>query len=118
MIFNAAYPQELTPLPPLLDLNDKEITSLVLEARVQLAELKGYTSSLTNPLLLLSPAIIKESIASSEIENINTTVLNILENQLFPEDEQSPPDKEVLRYREAILWGYRQLEAEPITSKL
>jgi hypothetical protein len=34
----------------------------------------SFSSSLPKPMLLLSPVIIKESFANSEIENINTTV--------------------------------------------
>lgn len=42
-------------------------------------KLKGYVELLPNPLLLLSPAIIKESLASSEIENIHTTLEDVLQ---------------------------------------
>ncbi|MBI5399989.1 Fic family protein [Candidatus Saganbacteria bacterium] len=69
-------------------------------------------------LLLLSPAILRESIASSEIENIHTTMIEVLQNQLFPEKEQRETDKEVLRYRDAILWGKTQLEKLPISTRL
>ncbi|MEO8581682.1 MAG: Fic family protein [Patescibacteria group bacterium] len=115
---NAVYPFQLPLLPPKASFNDPAITKLVLDARVKLAELNGLTFSLANPFLLLSPAIIKESIASSEIENIHTTILNVLENQLFPEDEQKKPDKEVLRYREAALWGFNKRKKLPISSRL
>jgi Fic family protein len=118
MPFTAAFPFELPLLPPQVTFEDKAITKAVLNARVKLAELNGLTFSLPNPFLLLSPAIIKESIASSEIENIHTTVLNVLENQLFPEDEQKKTDKEVLRYREAAMWGFEQRKEIPISSRL
>jgi Fic family protein len=86
-------------------------------ARAELGELKGYSYSMPNPLLLLSPAILKESLASSEIENINTTILNVLENQLFPQTEQRPPDKEVLRYRDAIFSGFENLTKYSISTR-
>lgn len=68
----------------------------------------GFASYHTepNPLLLIAPVIIRESVASSNIENINTTLADVLQWQLFPEDEQRQPDKEVLRYREAMNWGF------------
>lgn len=117
MSFNATHPQDLTLLPPKVKITT-EIQEWLLKARIELAELKGYSFSLTNPFLLLSPAVIKEAVASSEIENIHTTVINVLENQLFPEEEQSKPDKEVLRYREALLWGYKQREKTALTTRL
>jgi len=118
MPFNAAFPFQLPLLPPRASFDEKEIGKLVLDARVKLAELNGLTFSLSNPFLLLSPAIIKESIASSEIENIHTTILNVLQNQLFPEDEQRKPDKEVIRYREAVMWGFEQRKELPISTRL
>jgi len=69
-------------------------------------------------MLLLSPAIVKESLASSEIENIHTTLVEALHNQLLPESEQKGPDKEVLRYREALLWGFKHLHQFPISTRI
>jgi len=71
-----------------------------------------------NPMLLLSPAIIRESVASSGIENINTTVEKVLEQQLFPETEQKIENKEVLRYRDAILWGFENMKNVPLGNRL
>lgn len=60
---------------------------------------KAQSGQIPNPLLLIAPIVIRESVASSNIENINTTLADVLQWQLFPESEQRPPDKEVLRYR-------------------
>jgi len=76
--------------------------------------LKGCCLDYPNPLLLLSPAIIKESLASSEIEDIHTTLLDVLQNSLLPEIERRPADKEVLRYREAVMFGFETLQKTPI----
>ncbi len=62
--------------------------------------------------------MIRESVASSNIENINTTLAEVLQWQLFPEAEQRAPDKEVLHYREAMYWGYESLDKYPISSRL
>jgi len=118
MSYNPLYPFELPLLPPKIDLNSKEINQLLLNARTELAELKGLSFSLPNPKLLLSSAIIKESVASSNIENINTTVIDVLQNQLFPEVEQRIPDKEVLRYRDAIDWGFDNFKKYGISTRL
>jgi Fic family protein len=66
----------------------------------------------------MAPTVIRESVASSNIENINTTLAEVLQWQLFPESEQRQPDKEVLRYREALLWGYAQLKKYPLCSRI
>lgn len=118
MKFDPERPYDLSLLPPKIDFKDQKFTDLLLKARVSLAELKGYSFSMPNPLLLLSPAILRESLASSEIENIHTTIIDVLQNQLFPEKEQRENDKEVLRYRDAILWGFEQLRSLPVSTRL
>ncbi len=118
MSFSAIYPFDLPLLPPAADFNDPETTKVLMKARTELGELKGYSSALPNPMLLLSPAVLKESVASSRIENINTTVENVLQMQLFPEIERQKPEKEVLHYREALLWGFGQLKRLPLSTRV
>lgn len=117
MPFNPTYPHDLALLPPKVNFKDPEFQELLILARAELGELKGYSYSMPNPMLLLSPAILKESLASSEIENINTTILNVLENQLFPQTDQRSPDKEVLRYRDAVLCGYENFSKYSISTR-
>jgi Fic family protein len=116
--FDPKIPFTPAPLPPKIDLETPELMRSLLRARTELAELKGYSSGLPNPGLLLSPAVIKEAVASSEIEDINTTVADVLQNQLLPESERTVPDKEVLHYREAILWGYQALPTHALSTRL
>lgn len=118
MSFSATYPFVLPELPPNLNCGQERFMPWLLKARTELGELKGYSHALPNPMLLLSPAIIRESVASSGIENINTTVEKVLEQQLFPETEQKPENKEVLRYRDAILWGFENMNNLPIGNRL
>ena len=118
MSFSATYPFDLPVLPPNIDCNSATFNKALLLARTELAELKGYSSSLPNPMLLLSPAIIKESVASSEIENINTTIEKVLQQQLFPETEQKIENKEVIRYKDAIITGFEKLNKIPISNRL
>ncbi|MBK6445924.1 MAG: Fic family protein [Bacteroidetes bacterium] len=110
MSFDATYPFPLPELPPRLDSGQETLVKWLLKARTELGELKGYSHALPNPGLLLSPAIIRESVASSGIENINTTVEKVLEQQLFPESEQRLENKEVIRYRDAVLFGFGRNE--------
>jgi Fic family protein len=109
MSFDPTYPIQLDLLPPQKPIKNEDFSDILLKARVELAELKGASSQIPNPLLLTAPLLIRESVESSGIENINTTVANVLENQLLPEDEQNKPDKEVLQYREALYWGMQNL---------
>ncbi|MEX1139141.1 MAG: Fic family protein [Bacteroidota bacterium] len=118
MKFDPTRPFDLPLLPPELNFKHERFVDVLLKTRTELGELNGYSYSLPKPMLLLSPAVIKESVASSNIENINTTVEKALQAQLFPEVEQKEPDKEVLRYRDAVLWGFESLKKIPVSTRL
>ncbi len=118
MKFNPTRPFDLPLLPPPVNFKHEKFVDIMLKTRTELGELKGYSYGLPKPLLLLSPAVIRESVASSNIENINTTIEEALQAQLFPEAEQKKPDKEVLRYRDAIIWGYENLKKIPVSTRL
>ncbi len=118
MSFDPTYPHQLAPLPPQVPVSNRDFSNLLLKARVELAELKGASGQIPNPLLLIAPIVIRESVASSNIENINTTLADVLQWQLFPESEQRQPDKEVLRYREAMNWGFNNYGKYALASRL
>ena len=118
MSFNPIQPNQVELLPPKKKIKNEDFSDILLKARVELAELKGSAGQIPNPLLLTAPLLIRESVESSGIENINTTVANVLENQLLPDDEQHKPDKEVLRYREALYWGANKIEEVSISNRL
>ena len=83
MKFDPRQPFDLPLLPPEVNSKHEDFFDVMLKTRTELGELNGYSYSLPNPLLLLSPAVIKESVASSNIENINTTMEEALQAQLF-----------------------------------
>lgn len=118
MPFHPTRPFDVPLLPPSVNFRHEKFIDIMLKTRTELGELNGYSYSLPNPMLLLSPTVIKESVASSNIENINTTVERVLQMQLFPEAEQRMPDKEVLRYSEAVYWGFAELKKLPISTRL
>ena len=118
MSFDATYPYALPLLPPADFPPVESFSNLLLKARVSLAELKGASGLIPNPMLLTAPTIIRESVASSGIENINTTIANALQWQLFPEAEQREADKEVLRYRDAMNWGFEQMKHFALSSRV
>ena len=103
---------KLQPLSP-------QLTKLLINARANIAQLNGYCLAVPNPYLILSPSILRESLASSEIENIQTTLIEALQSALFPEIERREPDKEVLRYSDAVMWGFGQIQSGlPIVSRI
>lgn len=118
MRYNPDLPFDLPLLPPAVDLSRAKFADALVAARVELAELKGYGQLLPNPLLLLSPAVLRESIASSEIENIHTTIFEALQMQLLPEAQRRQTDKEVLRYRDALMEGFSLLSTVTICTRV
>ncbi len=118
MSFNPTGPHKLDLLPPKQAIKNGDFHDLLLNARVELAELKGATGHIPNPLLLITPLMVRESVESSGIENINTTVAKVFENQLLPESEQSTPDKEVIHYREALHWGANKLDEFALSNRI
>jgi len=116
--FDPSLPYELPKLPPRVSFDDPIFTRALVQARTSLAKLEGLSVRSPNPLLLISPAITRESVASSGIENIHTTVAEVLQADLLPEQERSGVDKEVIRYRDAIIWGAKELKKLPISSRL
>lgn len=102
--------QDLPPLPPVEDFNDVDLLKLVNKANNSIFELKGAAHILPNRFILMSPLSIREAVASSGIENINTTVSEALKaDVIYEESELKGAEKEVLNYRNALLEGFQLL---------
>jgi Fic family protein len=97
-------------LPLLAPARDKIETVKVLrqlvKSSVALAELKGLAKVLPNPNILLNAVILKEARASSEIENVITTQDKLYQALSAKGMQADSATKEVLRYREAMLYGF------------
>lgn len=108
MTYNKNIPyNDLPLLPPNVNFDDVELLKLINKANNSIFELKGVINILPNKFILLSPLSIKEGVASSSVENINTTVAEALKADiLYKESELSGAEKEVLNYREAIFQGF------------
>ena len=78
-----SYPFQLPELPPTIDFKDVRFNRLMAKACTELGGLKEYFAGLPNSMLRLLLAMLRESIASSDIENVNTTVEHALRQQLF-----------------------------------
>lgn len=77
----------------------------LVKSSVALAELKGMVHILPNPEILLNAVILKEARASSEIENVITTQDKLYQALSAKGVKIDTATKEVLRYREAMLYG-------------
>lgn len=118
MLYNPTEPFEVPPLPPRENLETASILKTLVKAGRQIGELKGHCATVPSPMLLMNLAIAKESVESSRIENIVTTVESVLKDQVLPDSEIKAPDKEVLRYREAMYWGMTNLDQYSISTRL
>ncbi len=111
---NTPY-NDLPPLPPASEFdNDPEILKKLVSASRALASVDSNVLRLPNPYMLVNTIALQEAKASTAIENIFTT-----EDELYKaisdttnEAKANPATKEVLKYREALWEGNRQLETE------
>jgi len=85
------------------------ILKKLAESSRLLAELKGVAVSIPNQGILINTLGLQEAKDSSEIENIVTTHDELFKNDLLPESVNSSTTKEVLRYRQALRVGFKQV---------
>lgn len=105
---------ELPLLPPKVNLELPEILKKAIKATRALGELKGAGKNIPNQAILINAIALQEAKESSEIENIFTT-----HDELYRafEDQEKVTDlhtKEVLRYQEALWYGYNSLVKKPL----
>ncbi len=96
----------LTLLPPKIDVETKRVLKQLVASHRALAELKGFADMIPNKNILINAVTVNEAKDSSEIENIITT-----HDELFKamsgESYDSPSAKEVVNYRSALWYGYK-----------
>ncbi|MDP2642543.1 MAG: Fic/DOC family N-terminal domain-containing protein [Candidatus Peregrinibacteria bacterium] len=104
-MFNPKKPNNQLPLLP-TDFNYDNVAILkqVNLSNIALAKVNALAGRLPDSILLVSPLLVRESVASSQIENINTTVFEVFEAEVMSEKKKGPA-KEVLNYRDAIFAG-------------
>lgn len=113
MAYDRTKPFNNLPLlPPKGIDNDIDILKKLVSASRALAAANSNVLRLPNPLMLVNTISLQEAKASSAIENIFTT-----EDELYravsdtvKEDSANLATKEVLRYREALWEGYKQIK--------
>jgi Fic family protein len=109
---------DLPLLPPTVDLETTAILKKAIEANRQLAELKGLVNSIPNQEILVDGIVLQEARLSSEIENIVTTNDELYKAAADEKLATNPQAKEVLRYREALWSGFKQLKERPLSTNL
>lgn len=109
---------DLPPLPPLVELETRAVLKKTVIANRQLAELKGLVNSIPNQSVLVNGIILQESRLSSEIENIVTTNDELYRAAADEKLATDPHAKEILRYRQALWYGYESLQHRPLSTNL
>jgi Fic family protein len=114
--FDPAKPcDELPPLPPAEELENRAVLKACIAARAALAELNQATELLPNQAVLLNTFPLLEALASSEIENIATSADSLF--RFAQPDREVLADaatQEVLRYRTALVRGAEYLRRRPL----
>ena len=107
---------ELPSLPPTIDLESKKVLKRCVTARAALAELKQAAELIPNQAMLINTLPLLEARASSEIENIVTTADRLFRH-LDADADADPATREALRYRQALLEGFRQINQRPLSTR-
>jgi Fic family protein len=100
------------PLQKSWDFDTVEILKASRDAGIALAELNGLIYGIPNYELLLTPLTAREAVASSEIENIRTTTLDILLAEVSNHKITVSAQKETLAYKKALLEGYKNIRGK------
>jgi Fic family protein len=109
---------DLPALPPQEDLETKAILRQAIVAARALAELRGTSARLPNPRVLVNAIVLQEARLSSEVENIVTTSDELYRAAANIDSVTEPQTKEVIRYREALWYGFDQIAHRGLTTNL
>jgi Fic family protein len=107
---------DIPPIPGGDILETKPVLKACVEARAAMAGLRQAAELIPNQSILINTLPVLEARASSAIENIVTTTDKLFAN-LHSEGRADPATKEALRYRRALMEGYRALEKFPLTTR-
>lgn len=119
MKFNRSQPfNDLPLLPPAAELETRAVLKRAIEANRLLANLRGLAAQMPNQGILINGIVLQEARLSSEIENIVTTNDDLYRAEVIADAAIDPHTKEVLRYREALNFGYRAMQERPLSTNL
>jgi cell filamentation protein, protein adenylyltransferase len=108
---------DLPPLPEATELETIPVLRQCIAARAALAELKRAAELIPDSGMLINTLPVLEAQSSTEIENIVTTADRVFEHLDLP-SRADAATKEALRYREALMAGYRQIDRLPMSTRM
>ena len=112
--FDPREPYNALPLlPPSAEIETIGVMRSLNLASRSLANLNGTALSVPNPQLLIDAFAITEAVASSEIENVNTTSDELFRFMAVGNERASDATKEAARYRPALSMGIDRLQSNP-----
>ena len=105
---------------PIKELNWVEFIPYLGNARDKLAKFDGLLQGIPNPRVLLSPLTTKEAVLSSKIEGTQATLEEVLKYEANPSATQGKTEdiKEVLNYRQALVYAIDRLDKLPLSERL
>jgi Fic family protein len=113
--YNPEMPyNDLPLLPPTTDLESKSILKKLVASSRALSELKGALTNLPNPTLFIDTINLQEAQASSAIENIITTQDELFFASIAAKKYDNPLTKEVMHYKDALWFGFQEIEKRPL----
>ena len=123
MPFDRSQPyNDLPLLPPAVELESKVVLKQAIAANRALANLRGLAAQIPNQGVLINSIVLQEARLSSEIESIVTTNDELYradaDADTNPDGKTDPQTKEVLRYRQALNFGFVQLKQRPLSTNL
>ena len=119
MPFDRLQPfNDLPELPPRADLESRAILKQAIASNRVLANLRGLAGQIPNQGMLINSLVLQEARLSSEIENIVTTNDELYRADADDNGKTDSHTKEVLRYRQALNYGFRELKTRPLTTNL
>lgn len=119
MSFDHSQPyNDLPLLPPATELETRAVLKQAIEANRVLANLRGLAAQIPNQGVLINSIVLQEARLSSEIENIVTTNDELYRADANPDGKTDAHTKEVLRYREALKFGFEALQSRPLSTNL
>ena len=115
--YKAFIPNPLPPIPK-IDVDD-EMLQLLSQTDRALGRLDGSTDALPNPDLFVFMYVRKEAVLSSQIEETQASLIDVLEFEANTVEPNNPQDvTEVVNYIAAINYGLKRLENFPVSLRL
>ena len=112
----AFVPAHLPPETPITF--DAEMIRLLSDADLALGQLSGISSLLPNPDLFVAMYVKKEAVLSSQIEGIQCTLDEVLEQESDTEGVRTKDIGEVVNYVNTMNYGIQRLETLPLSLRL